>query len=402
MRARVFVLAFVFLCAVLAASHASAKVVTVKSYKVPVRSGPGWYYNVVHEAMKGDKLEILATAGKWYKVKLPDGKVGYASVRSVGRSVTGRKPGKRTTSSRPMMVAAIRGVADMGVFPRKYAEKHGLDPEALGRLMEQPFSPEEYKYFKKPLKAGEGIDVSTEPLPASDRDVGAAIAMRLISVMPPSKDQRLRKYVSMVGTSVLEQTPEHDVPFVFVVLESPRINSFSAPGGFVFITTGALELIGSEAELAGVLSHEVVHVLKRHGMEELDRQGARIRGQGMMDELDSELETRGMDNSMKDVAEDLEDMADQIFEQLIGGRKMSDEDESDALGTRLLSSTGYAGGGLRDFILKSEGAVTGEETRTYAYRDAKRRAEAIDSLIKREGLSGTGEVLKDRYGNYAR
>ena len=115
-----------------------------------------------------------------------------------------------------------------------------------------------------------------------------------------------------------------------------------------------------------------------------------------MDDLDKELDMRGMDMGDKDVAADLEDMADQMFEQLIGGRKMSDEDRSDKKGTRLLSKTGYSPGGLRDFIIKSSDKVTGEDLKTYAYRDAGRRAKVIDGLIKSARLP-KGEVLADRF-----
>ncbi len=407
-RSRAIVPFVIVLFIALTYCFASAEMVKVKSYKVPVRKGPGWYYPVVKEVLRGESLDVLKRSGRWYKVKVSDGTIGYASKRSIrisagsGASSGSLKKGSsiqgRRRTSRPMMVAALRGVADMGLFPREYAQKHGLDPAEIERLMEMPFAADEFKRFNGALRPPSGIASGLEgaELPATDREVGAAITMRLLGAMPASRDARLRKYVSMVGAVVQEQTPLYDVPFVFIVLESPKVNSFSAPGGFVFITTGALEAMVSEAELAGVLSHEMVHVLERHGMRELDRQSTRIKSAGAMDDLDSELDMRGMDMGDKDVAADLEDMADQMFEQLIGGRKMSDEDSSDKKGTRLLSKTGYSPGGLRDFIIKSSDKVTGEDRKTYAYRDAGRRAKAIDRLIKNAMLP-EGAMLADRF-----
>ena len=318
-RGRVIISFVVFLFVLVAFSFAQAEMVKIQSYKVPVRKGPGWYYPVLYELKRGDTLEILVKSRLWYKVKSASGKVGYASARSIKYSA-GRGRGKGSLSkgamikarrgpSRPMMVAALRGVADMGLFPRKYAEKHGLDPAEIESLMESPFGAEEYKSFKEPLTpAGSGVSVLADAdIPETDREVGVAITMRLLSVMPPSRDARLRKYVSMVGSMVQEQTPVYDVPFVFIVLQSSKVNSFSAPGGFIFITIGALEAMDSEAELAGVLSHEVIHVLMRYGMEELDRQDSRIKSAGMMDDLDKELDMRGMDKGDDQVMAGLED-----------------------------------------------------------------------------------------------
>jgi len=407
-RSRAIVPFVIVLFIALTYCFAFAEMVKVKSYKVPVRKGPGWYHPVVKEVKRGESIDVLERSGRWYKVKVSGGTIGYASERSIRISADSGDPSntlrkgsairaKRRTS-RPMMVAALRGVADMGLFPREYARKHGLDPAEIERLMGMPFTADEFKRFKGALRPPSGIASGLEgaELPATDREVGAAITMRLLGAMPASRDARLRKYVSMVGAVVQEQTPIYDVPFVFIVLKSPKANSFSAPGGFVFITTGALGVMGSEAELAGVLSHEMVHVLERHGMKELDRQSTRIESAGAMDDLDKELDMRGMDMGDKDVAADLEDMADQMFEQLIGGRKMSDEDRSDKKGTRLLSKTGYSPGGLRDFIIKSSDKVTGEDLKTYAYRDAGRRAKVIDGLIKSARLP-KGEVLADRF-----
>ncbi len=411
-RGRVIIPLVVFIFVLVSFSFAYAEEVKIQSYKVPVRKGPGWYYPVLYELKRGDTLEILEKSRLWYKVKGASRQVGYASARSINYSASGtggkgslskgsRIHAKSRRTSRPMMVAALRGVADMGLFPRNYAEKHGLDPAEIEALMESPFGAEEYNSFKKPLSpAGGGVSCLAEAdIPEADREVGIAITMRLLSVMPSSRDPRLRKYVSMVGSAVQENTPVYDVPFVFIVLQSKKLNSFSAPGGFVFITTGALEAMQSEAELAGVLSHEVVHVLMRHGMKELDRQDSRMNSAGMMDDLDKELDMRGMDKGDEQVMADMEDMADQMFEQMVGGRKIADEDQSDRIGTRLLAATGYAPAGLRDFIVKTSKAVTGEDLKTYAYRDADRRASAIDRLIKTSGL-GKGEKLKERFDRY--
>ena len=83
----------------------------------------------------------------------------------------------------------------------------------------------------------------------------------------------MHKYVTLVGTTLTEQTSRAKLPWTFIVLDTDGVNAFAAPGGFVHITRGALALIKTEAELAGVLGHEIAHVVaeahrERHSKEQ--------------------------------------------------------------------------------------------------------------------------------------
>lgn len=77
-------------------------------------------------------------------------------------------------------------------------------------------------------------------------------------------DPSLQSYVTQIGGAVAEKSELSDKPFQFTVLNSPIPNAFALPGGFVYVTRGLLVLMNSEAELAGVLGHEVGHVTARH------------------------------------------------------------------------------------------------------------------------------------------
>jgi predicted Zn-dependent protease len=87
------------------------------------------------------------------------------------------------------------------------------------------------------------------------------------------KDQNLEEYVALVGLSVALESdrPETFKGYHFGVVNSPDINAFAAPGGFIFVTTGALKLMANEDELAGVLSHEIGHVNLRHPEDHANR-----------------------------------------------------------------------------------------------------------------------------------
>src|SRR6185436_514659 len=87
------------------------------------------------------------------------------------------------------------------------------------------------------------------------------------------KDANLEEYVAMVGLSVAMESDRPDTfkGYRFGVMASNDINAFAAPGGFIFVTTGALKLMENEDELAGVLSHEIAHVNLRHPEDHANR-----------------------------------------------------------------------------------------------------------------------------------
>lgn len=85
-------------------------------------------------------------------------------------------------------------------------------------------------------------------------------------------DTRLQAYVSELGLRLAEQSHRPNLPWTFTVLDSPEINAFALPGGYVYVTRGILVYLESEADLAGVIGHEIGHVTARHGAQRATRQ----------------------------------------------------------------------------------------------------------------------------------
>ena len=77
-------------------------------------------------------------------------------------------------------------------------------------------------------------------------------------------DRELQDYVNRVGQRLVANSDRPDLPFTFTVIDSPDLNAFATPGGYVYIHRGLLAYLDSEAELAGVLGHEIAHVTARH------------------------------------------------------------------------------------------------------------------------------------------
>ena len=82
-------------------------------------------------------------------------------------------------------------------------------------------------------------------------------------------DQELQRYVSDIGMRMAQLSHRPNLPWSFTVLDNPAINAFAVPGGYVYITRGILAYLGDEAELAGVLGHEIGHITARHAAQHL-------------------------------------------------------------------------------------------------------------------------------------
>lgn len=101
--------------------------------------------------------------------------------------------------------------------------------------------------------------------------IGKQIAGNLLGAAPLVRDETLQRYVNMVGNWVAQQSGRTDIPWHFGVLETEDINAFAAPGGYVLITKGLYRQLRNEAELAGVLGHEIAHVAKKHHLNVLKK-----------------------------------------------------------------------------------------------------------------------------------
>jgi predicted Zn-dependent protease len=86
------------------------------------------------------------------------------------------------------------------------------------------------------------------------------------------KDARLQAYVNDLGQKLARESHRAYLAWTFTVLDSPEINAFALPGGYVYVTRGIMAVMESEADLAGVIGHEIGHVTARHGAQRATRQ----------------------------------------------------------------------------------------------------------------------------------
>jgi len=106
-----------------------------------------------------------------------------------------------------------------------------------------------------------------------DVQLGQESAAQVRKQMPIVKDPVLTDYVNRVGKNLVasQEAQESGFPFTFEVVADPSINAFALPGGPMFINTGLLRAVDNEAQLAGVMGHEMSHVILRHGTNQASK-----------------------------------------------------------------------------------------------------------------------------------
>ena len=101
--------------------------------------------------------------------------------------------------------------------------------------------------------------------------IGRQIAGNILGASPLVRDDKLQLYVNRVGRWVASQSERPDLSWHFGVIASNDINAFATPGGYVFVTQGLYRQLHNEAELAGVLGHEIGHVIRKHHLKILQQ-----------------------------------------------------------------------------------------------------------------------------------
>jgi len=93
--------------------------------------------------------------------------------------------------------------------------------------------------------------------------LGPGIAGRILGAAPLLKDDAAQRRVNRIGRWMASHSSRPDLPWTFGVIDTPEVNAFAAPGGYVLLTRGMYELLANDGEVAGVLGHEISHVVQR-------------------------------------------------------------------------------------------------------------------------------------------
>ena len=107
--------------------------------------------------------------------------------------------------------------------------------------------------------------------------MGQEYAQQINAQLPIIQDPEMNRYINVLGDSIARLTRRRDLDWHFFIVDAQEVNAFAVPGGFIYVNRGLIERADQMDELAGVLGHEIGHVLRRHTIKQMEKaQGANI------------------------------------------------------------------------------------------------------------------------------
>ncbi|MFL5535767.1 MAG: M48 family metalloprotease [Gemmatimonadales bacterium] len=119
--------------------------------------------------------------------------------------------------------------------------------------------------------------------------MGQEYAKQIVQTMGVYDNQQVKDYVSRLGLAIATTSERPNLPWAFYVMDDPTVNAFALPGGSIFVTRGILTHMNNEAELVGVLGHEIGHVTARHSVQQMTREQLAQIGLGVGSIISSDI-----------------------------------------------------------------------------------------------------------------
>ncbi len=305
------------------------------------------------------------------------------------------------TSGKLLASALLTGLLTLSVIQSQAFDLQGVLKEAAEKeLGQQPntLTPDTAQSPATDSTAASETAASktTEPEfnwknPSKEEEIalGRQITGNLLGAAPLVKDAALQKYVNSVGRWVASQSERPDLPWRFGVIESEDINAFAAPGGYIMITKGLYRKLTNEAQLAGVLGHEIGHVVKKHQLKVLQKQQLLNIGAGFLSDKyakDNKLVSKAIGTGAEISARSLDKTA---------------EYEADRLGLSYAARAGYEPYGLTEVLQtigqtnKNDGSVA-LLFKTHPHPD-ERLVALGDAIGNRLDNFKNGKTLENRF-----
>ena len=285
-------------------------------------------------------VKISAQQGLWYQLLMSAGAPGFVRVNDVRMAYAGVEDGEanvrvlmggKAGKGRVTETAGVRGIEESDLRSAAFNQAqlnamvgHRVDASAAAAYAaEQGWQATRVAYAgeAKPAKksgkppsepaasktelaksvggllgsfgvnVGTKLDTAAKAAPKSEDELaaeeialGPEIAGRILGARPLWNDASAQQRVNLVGRWVASQTSRPELPWTFGVIDTPEVNAFAAPGGFILVTRGLYELLASDSEVAAVLGHEISHCVQRDHYNVIHKQ---------------ELATVGKDEAMR-------------------------------------------------------------------------------------------------------
>lgn len=194
----------------------------------------------------------------------------------------------------------------------------------------------------------------------SEIKIGRTNHPKIIEQYGRYKDEDIQNYVQSVGDKLAAVSHRKELIYRFTVLDSPVINAFALPGGYIYITRGLMSYLNSEAELAAVLGHEIGHVTARHGVRQQSAAQAANLGYTIGALFFPEFRSGVAQNAFN-----------LLGGALLSGYGREHELESDGLGAEYLARSGYDPKAMIDVI------TVLKDQETFSAAEAKKQGREV-------------------------
>jgi predicted Zn-dependent protease len=216
-----------------------------------------------------------------------------------------------------------------------------------------------------------------------ERSLGEQTSLALRSRFGVVQDAKVTKYVTLVGSALAAQSSRPNLDWKFIVLDTDAVNAFAAPGGLIHVTRGLLGFAKNEAELAGVLGHEITHVTEKHAVHFVEHSN----------QASVAANAAGKEGY---TAEVIAEMSKRVGHFLLDNQyDQGQEDQADVEGVQLANKLGYDPHGLQEALKRLDARNSGRTDKNgwfSSHPATKDRITNIDKVIKKEKLSATALV----------
>ena len=334
---RSMLLASIALMLLASRAHSAELPAVVQKDSVDVYAEPRFEAPKVTTLPRDTAVKVSGQQGLWYQLSLPEGASGYVRINDVRMDYAGTEGGDanlrvlmegKAGQGRVTETAGVRGI-DESDLKSAALNRPQLD-QMIGNRVDGPSAASyastrgwqatqvEYASEAKPGKgSGKGtertassqtattkavtgllgslgvavparlagaekaIPKGEDELAAEELALGPEISGRILGARPLWNDADAQQRINVVGRWVASQTSRPGLPWTFGVIDTPEVNAFAAPGGFVLVTRGLYELLGSDSELAAVLGHEITHCVQRDHYKVIRKQEMASTGKDM-------------------------------------------------------------------------------------------------------------------------
>ena len=215
-----------------------------------------------------------------------------------------------------------------------------------------------------------------------ERKIGEDVSVKIRQRFGVVQDPAVHKYVALVGTALTQQTERANLAWTFIVLDTDGVNAFASPGGFVHITRGALGLIHNESELAGVLGHEIGHVVRKHTINAIRKSNAVKLGS----------DAAGSRNAL------IGAVANAAYSNILeNAYDRGDELDADKYAIGLTPKIGYTAKSLGEFLQRLDDRNQNQPERNGLFASHPETTERITKIGQLAAAAKTTAVVEARY-----